>query len=175
MAKRKRNILSDISRQDCKLEMTPMIDVTFLLLIFFMCTLKFKTLEGKLSAYLPKDVGVNKSDAPPKEKIEIRIEVEHKGQKIKPDGSAYTDTDAENKARFIYDSSRRVKYSIGTIKTSDINVIRKALDTFHRQDPTRPVTIDARQDVINSDVVTILDAALDVDFTDITFVGSYER
>ncbi|MDF1837417.1 MAG: biopolymer transporter ExbD, partial [Planctomycetota bacterium] len=40
------------------MDMTPMIDVTFLLLIFFMCTLKFKVLEGKLTAYLPKDVGV---------------------------------------------------------------------------------------------------------------------
>ncbi len=47
------------------LEMTPMIDVTFQLLIFFMCTIKFKVLEGKLAAYLPKDVGVNTSPAEP--------------------------------------------------------------------------------------------------------------
>ena len=29
-------------------DMTPMIDVTFQLIIFFICTIKFKTLEGKL-------------------------------------------------------------------------------------------------------------------------------
>lgn len=51
------------------LSMTPMIDVTFLLLIFFMCACKFKTFEGKLAAYLPRDRGqepfrVEKQDLP---------------------------------------------------------------------------------------------------------------
>jgi biopolymer transport protein ExbD len=67
--------LSQLADDKCDLEMTPMIDVVFLLLIFFMCTLKFKTLEGKLSAYLPKDVGVNQDDAEPIEKVEIIIHV----------------------------------------------------------------------------------------------------
>jgi len=40
-----------------ELSMTPMIDVTFLLLIFFMLQ-PFKTFEGKLAAYLPKDKGL---------------------------------------------------------------------------------------------------------------------
>ena len=57
--KKKESELARFSKETCDLPMTPMIDVTFLLLIFFMCTLKFKTLEGKLAAYLPKDVGVN--------------------------------------------------------------------------------------------------------------------
>ena len=55
------------------MEMTPMIDVTFLLLIFFLCTIKFKTLEGKLSAYLPEGRGrEHQPRAEPKEKVEIR-------------------------------------------------------------------------------------------------------
>ena len=61
------SILSDIAEEEYKMEMTPMIDVTFLLLIFFLLTIKFKVLEGKLAAYLPKDVGVNSSPAEPKE------------------------------------------------------------------------------------------------------------
>lgn len=36
------------------LSLTPMIDVTFLLLIFFMLACKFRTVEGKLKAFLPK-------------------------------------------------------------------------------------------------------------------------
>jgi biopolymer transport protein ExbD len=40
-----------------KIEMTPMIDVVFQLLIFFMCATKFKTMEGRLDAFLPKDTG----------------------------------------------------------------------------------------------------------------------
>lgn len=39
--------------------MTPMIDVIFQLIIFFMCSIHFKSLEGKLYSYLPKDKGMN--------------------------------------------------------------------------------------------------------------------
>jgi len=38
-------------------DLTPMIDVTFLLLVFFLCTLGFRPLEGRLEALLPKDRG----------------------------------------------------------------------------------------------------------------------
>ncbi len=41
------------------LQMTPMIDVVFQLLIFFMVGCQFKTFEGKLAAYLPKRIGPN--------------------------------------------------------------------------------------------------------------------
>ncbi|MHC5079837.1 MAG: ExbD/TolR family protein [Planctomycetota bacterium] len=52
--KRKKGFRGD----DAEMNMTPMIDVCFQLLVFFMVTSKFKTLEGKLAAYLPKDKGL---------------------------------------------------------------------------------------------------------------------
>ncbi len=48
----------DAVKKEVKLELTPMIDVTFLILIFFMCTLKFKTLDAKFVSYLPTDRGL---------------------------------------------------------------------------------------------------------------------
>ena len=74
----------DLDRDECEMEMTPMIDVVFLLLIFFMCTLKFKTLEGKLSAYLPKDVGVRPIKQPPLDKVDILVRVSEPGTKLQP-------------------------------------------------------------------------------------------
>ena len=58
--------------QPLELNMTPMIDVIFQLLIFFMCSLHFKSLEGKLVSYLPMDRGLQQApvDLPP---VEIRI------------------------------------------------------------------------------------------------------
>lgn len=49
-----------VATEDTKMEtnMTPMIDVIFQLLIFFMCATKFRILEGKLTSYLPKDKGL---------------------------------------------------------------------------------------------------------------------
>ncbi len=38
-------------------DLTPMIDVVFLLLVFFVCTMSFKVLQGRLDTELPKGVG----------------------------------------------------------------------------------------------------------------------
>jgi hypothetical protein len=45
------------SAQGGGLSMAPMIDVTFLLLVFFLCSVRFKVLEGKLDTFLPKQGG----------------------------------------------------------------------------------------------------------------------
>ena len=176
MGRRKKgNLLASLNDEKCELQMTPMIDVTFLLLIFFMCTLKFKKLEGKLSAYLPKDVGVNQSQAEPKEKIELRLDVKAQGNKINAKGNPYTKEDEDAGLRFVYDNTRVIEYSIGARKTTNLDDVAKSLKNFYQQDKERPATIDPRQGVITEDVVKVLDVALDVGFTDITFVGSYEK
>ena len=54
------------------LNMTPMIDVVFQLLIFFMLTLHFKEVEGKLLSQMPK-VGIQSVDVPPPPREEVRI------------------------------------------------------------------------------------------------------
>jgi len=62
---------------EMKMDMTPMIDVIFQLLIFFMCSLKFKSLEGKLASYLPKDVGLQNSIVANPKLDEVRIKLIH--------------------------------------------------------------------------------------------------
>ncbi len=42
-----------------ELNLTPMIDVVFQLIIFFMCAMKFKTLAMKIEMELPKGKGIN--------------------------------------------------------------------------------------------------------------------
>ena len=162
--------LAEIQKEKAELEMTPMIDVTFLLLIFFMCTLKFKTLEGKLAAYLPKDVGVNSTDAEPVEKVEIILQVQNEGNKLDAEGKPW-----QGNGRFVYDDSRVIQYSVGARKTTSLKDISKRLKDLHRQDPERPATIDARSGVVYGDVVQVLDEALFAEFTDITFVGAYDE
>ena len=58
--------------EDMTMDITPMIDVVFQLLIFFMVAAKFKTLEGKLLAYLPKDKGL-KNVKVEEQKLPIRV------------------------------------------------------------------------------------------------------
>ncbi len=44
--------------EKAEMDMTPMIDIVFQLLIFFLLSAKFIALEGQLSSYLPKDRGL---------------------------------------------------------------------------------------------------------------------
>jgi biopolymer transport protein ExbD len=60
---------------------TPLIDIIFCLCLFFLCSLKFKQLEGKMDAWLPKDVGTR--DAPvkkvPLDEIRIFVRLDASG------------------------------------------------------------------------------------------------
>jgi biopolymer transport protein ExbD len=169
--------LKKLSEEECELEMTSMIDVTFLLLIFFMCTLKFKTLEGKLAAYLPKDVGVNTSEAEEIEKVEVLIKVANEGNKLNARGTrAWNPNKDENDnvERFIYDDTRRLTYKIGPKTMTNVIELEERLRQLHIADDERPATIDSRPGTVYEDVVAVLDATLNAGFTQITFVGSYE-
>ena len=64
----------DILEEEVKLELTPMIDMAFLIIIFFMC-LPFKTLEGKLSAFLPTDKGINPIPQEPPNEIKVSVHI----------------------------------------------------------------------------------------------------
>ncbi len=61
---RRRRRLEDVEAAQ-ELNMTPMIDVVFQLLIFFMLTMHFKEVEGKLLSQLPKVHGPVDGPPPP--------------------------------------------------------------------------------------------------------------
>jgi replicative DNA helicase len=46
------------------INVVPMVDVIFCLCVFFMCSFKFKQLEGKFTSWLPKDKGVGGASDP---------------------------------------------------------------------------------------------------------------
>jgi biopolymer transport protein ExbD len=58
------------------LNVVPLIDVIFCLLLFFMCSFHFKTLEGKIEAWLPRDKGIPGEKALDAVPDEIRIVLE---------------------------------------------------------------------------------------------------
>lgn len=64
---------SDDSENPVPLNVTPMIDIIFCLIIFFMCSFHFKALEGKFDSWLPKEKGPNPSPVVPPVLEEIRV------------------------------------------------------------------------------------------------------
>ena len=66
--------VEEIMAEEIKLELTPMIDMAFLIIIFFMC-LPFKTLDGKLQAFLPTDKGINPVEQEPLNEIMVSVHI----------------------------------------------------------------------------------------------------
>jgi biopolymer transport protein ExbD len=160
---RKRNV----EPEPIKGDMTPMIDVVFQLLIFFMLSIKFKTLEGKLSAYLPKDIGVNTAPAEPIEKVEIKLKVLVEGTKLMP----REDRPWGGEGAYRYGPDRVVQYSLGPRTTKDLTELARRLKEQYLAAPEAPATIDPWPGTVYKDVVDVLDVAIAAGYTDISFIG----
>ncbi|MGQ0612805.1 MAG: ExbD/TolR family protein [Planctomycetaceae bacterium] len=66
------------TKDDAKLDLTPVIDISFLLIVFFLC-LPFKTLDAKLQAFLPTDKGIVANPQPPDAEVRIQVGVLARG------------------------------------------------------------------------------------------------
>ena len=77
---------SDPSAKDTDLQMTPIIDVVFQLLIFFLVGTKFRVPEGELEAYLPHTGGPAEQlqEAPEVGEIRITLKVSQGGPNAMP-------------------------------------------------------------------------------------------
>jgi biopolymer transport protein ExbD len=63
----------DPNENPVAINVVPMVDVIFCLCVFFMCSFKFKQLEGKFDSWLPKDKGVSAVTDPTMMIQEIRV------------------------------------------------------------------------------------------------------
>lgn len=149
--------------QDRRPDMTPMIDVTFLLLVFFIVTLSFRVLEGRLDSALPKGYGVNSGQIEDVEKLVVTILVAEPGQLV---------ADPDAKGLYAYEG-RRLRYLVGSHEFREL----AALGSFLAQWPERdtPVSIDAKKGTLYGDVIPVVDTLLVEDFQNVAFAGSFEQ
>ena len=142
-----------------ELEMTPMIDVTFLLLVFFLCTLRFKSLDAKLEAHLPRE-GAAATEAEVPERVTFAIRVVDPGTRVpREDGTGAHD----------FDATRRVEFRVGPHRTLDAAAARARLAALHAADPERGVRLDPDSNAVAAEVVQAVDLALAAGFTDLVF------
>jgi biopolymer transport protein ExbD len=66
------SIVEELLEEEPEINLTPMIDVVFLLLIFFMC-MRFKEYENKLDSQLPTNEGLE--DTPTEPIVTLRLEL----------------------------------------------------------------------------------------------------
>lgn len=119
------------------INVVPMVDVIFCLCVFFMCSFKFKQLEGRFQSWLPKDLGNgNPSQDQP---VEMRVAMywnEQKGEVTRQYGQRFVQDDEE-------------------LET----LIRGARDDYRSQGKDAPVIVDADARVPWAQVMTVVNIA----------------
>ncbi len=143
-------------------DMTPMIDVTFLLLVFFIVTLNFRQLEGRLDAALPQDRGCGPRDAEQIEKTDVLVFVSQPGQLIQ---------EGKDSGLWAYEG-RRLRYEIGTHRFDTLDAMQPYLASL---DVEAPLSLDLRKGTTNGDAIALLDRAIALGFQEISFAGTLEN
>lgn len=171
MAKKKKKPVDAI---EAEAELTPMIDVTFLLLIFFVLNLKFKVEEGEIESFLPKNRGQG-SGTPQIDLGEVRMKL------LWYDSSGQPTKSKEN-GHVVLKVGRNPYNSPGELTRENSNQhpiwdkLYADLQDFKagykgKSDKGIPVIIDARPQVPYMFVVRALNEVVKSDLKDVTFAA----
>jgi len=156
----RRRIPEEAAAED--LPMTPMIDVIFQLVIFFMCAAHFKQIEGKLESYLP-DKGLNPILDPRPPSPELRIRLAEQGTVV----VAYLE--GREMGRFAADARR-----LEGLSPAWDRIAQEAAPFYRanrKRDPRAFLSIDAAPKVPFQYVVSTLDACRRAGIDSIEFAG----
>ena len=127
----------DPNENPVAINVVPMVDVIFCLCVFFMCSFKFKQLEGKFDSWLPKDKGLGDVSQLKDVIEEVRI------------------------ALFWDDKSQTVTRQLGSRKVKDDDELQRLICDAHEDwkkagKPDTPVTVDAAGPVPWKEVVNVI-------------------
>ncbi len=137
-----------------------MIDVVFLLLIFFMCSMQFRPVEQKLEAELPKDEGPERVEdivVPP---AEVRVKIcwaNGRSEVIHSPSAAYPDPWPGAKVP-LSTAGAHVEVRVNDLRVPDLNALARILRDIGAQSPDMAVVLDARQAVPFRWVIGAMDA-----------------
>ena len=172
----------DDAQEEAKADMTPMIDVVFLMIIFFIC-IEFKVLESKLNAFLPTDKGSQSTVVEPEEQLSIKIHVESKGTPAfgkKAPNSINPGTGRPNRFRL---KGHKVRWEVGPTPIYTLEALREELGRIANADASQipdkktgkmklmGCVIEAYPGTYYEDVAKTNDAANDAGFEEVNFGG----
>lgn len=172
----------DDAQEEAKADMTPMIDVVFLMIIFFIC-IEFKVLESKLDAFLPTDKGSQNTVVEPEEQLAIKIHVESNGSKdFSKYGGQGINPGTGRPNRFVL-NGHKVKWEIGPKPVYSLAEVQKELKRI-ADDPASQIpdkktggtklmscVIEAYPGTYYEDVAKTNDAANNAGFKEVNFGG----
>jgi biopolymer transport protein ExbD len=175
--------LDDV-QEEVKPDMTPMIDVVFLMIIFFIC-IDFKVLESKLPAFLPKDKGSQSTKEEPQEQLSVRVFVDREGTKQYPNGVSAGTLNANTGRPYRFKLlEHKIKWEVGPKPLYSLAEVSKELKRI-ASDPASMVpdkdnpgskklmscVVEAYPGTFYDDVAKTADACHDAGFKEINFGG----
>ncbi len=135
-------------RRPIEIAMTPMIDVVFLLLIFFICTASFQMIEDLLPTSLAVSGG-NSAPAP----VEVEPELERVLVQATSDGG-------------------QTRWIVNERSCDSLADVQRVLEAVARIDVSLPVILDVAPEVPLGDMINVYDLARLVGFERIQFAAS---
>jgi len=155
--------------QEVEADLTPMIDVAFLMIIFFMC-LPFKTLDAKLQSFLPATRGFKIDEAQPLETFWIKVHVVGRDEQERIWGPADQRSIVSSPTRVVYrfedgsqaEDLRQVGAYIRRIKQGAAQVERGKVQG----------EITARPRVPHKAIIAVMNQFLDQGVKDVDFRGT---
>ena len=144
------------SRREFDISMTPMIDVVFLLLIFFVCTASFQMAESILPTHLDVS-GASSARLPPElEEMQLErilIEVAHEGSPVAAGDDA-------------------VRYTVNGQRCPSLSRLSEIVGTLARIDSTLKVVLDIAGQVPLGNAIDVYDRCRLAGLQQIQFAAS---
>ncbi len=166
--------LLEQAQQEMRLDMTPMIDVVFLLIIFFLC-IDFRVLEAKLPAYLPRE-GTGRLSSEPRDVLRVEIHVDQAGvSRLR---------DERNPAAGHYFEGHEVEWKVGPKPIRGLVELKETLSSIAKDESRlqrnaatgqlepMPVVIEPGPGVAYGDTTQTADAVQAAGFREISFGNS---
>lgn len=149
-----------------RLNMTPMIDVVFQLIVFFLCSMEFKSLDWKVETALPKDRGplshpIHVDEVP---KLTITLRNVAGGATVVKAGGRSLGRLAESETPAV----------VAAVRGLALAAIERAGGRAGATEAGLLCEIDAGPRVPTGDVLTIADVFAEVKAPKITFTGTPE-
>jgi len=139
----------DPNENPVAINVVPLVDIIFCLCVFFMCSFKFRQLEGKFDSWLPKDKG--------------------------SEGLPSLDLISEVRVALVWDdNTKTIHRKLLTREISDDGELKNAIYEAHQAwvqkgKPDAPVTIDADGRIPWKDVINVVNIIKRCDINKIEF------